>query len=65
MFKQQRSGHIVNIASLAGLVHPAGMGSYNAVKAGVVAFSETCGHELARRGTSGARWCARPTSAPG
>ena len=47
MFKQQRSGHIVNIASLAGLVHPAGMGSYNAVKAGVVAFSETCGHELA------------------
>ena len=47
MFKQQRSGHIVNIASLAGLVHPAGMGSYNAVKAGVVAFSETTAHELA------------------
>ena len=47
MFKQQRSGHIVNIASLAGLVHPAGMGSYNAVKAGVVAFSETSAHELA------------------
>jgi NAD(P)-dependent dehydrogenase (short-subunit alcohol dehydrogenase family) len=47
MFKQQRSGHIVNVASLAGLVHPAGMGSYNAVKAGVVAFSETCAHELA------------------
>jgi NAD(P)-dependent dehydrogenase (short-subunit alcohol dehydrogenase family) len=47
MFRQQRSGHLVNIASLAGLVHPAGMGSYNAVKAGVVAFSETCAHELA------------------
>ena len=47
MFKQQRSGQIVNVASLAGLVHPAGMGSYNAVKAGVVAFSETCAHELA------------------
>ncbi len=47
MFKQQRSGHVVNIASLAGLVHPAGMGSYNAVKAGVVAFSETTAHELA------------------
>ncbi|MCW2761285.1 MAG: short-chain dehydrogenase [Marmoricola sp.] len=47
MFKQQHSGHIVNIASLAGLVHPAGMGSYNAVKAGVVAFSETTAHELA------------------
>jgi NAD(P)-dependent dehydrogenase (short-subunit alcohol dehydrogenase family) len=47
MLKQQRSGHIVNVASLAGLVHPAGMGSYNAVKAGVVAFTETCAHELA------------------
>ncbi len=50
MFKRQRSGHVVNIASLAGLVHPAGMGSYNAVKAGVVAFSETTGHELAEWG---------------
>jgi NAD(P)-dependent dehydrogenase (short-subunit alcohol dehydrogenase family) len=47
MLKQQRSGHIVNVASLAGLVHPAGMGSYNAVKAAVVAFSETTAHELA------------------
>jgi NAD(P)-dependent dehydrogenase (short-subunit alcohol dehydrogenase family) len=50
MLKEQRSGQIVNIASLAGLVHPAGMGSYNAVKAGVVAFSETCAHELAEWG---------------
>ncbi len=50
MLRRQRSGHIVNIASLAGLVHPAGMGSYNAVKAGVVAFSETTAHELAEYG---------------
>jgi len=50
MLKEQRSGHIVNVASLAGLVHPAGMGSYNAVKAGVVAFSETTAHELAEYG---------------
>jgi NAD(P)-dependent dehydrogenase (short-subunit alcohol dehydrogenase family) len=50
LFKQQGSGHIVNVASLAGLVHPAGMGSYNAVKAAVVAFSETTGHELAEHG---------------
>ena len=50
MFKAQRSGRIVNVASLAGLVHPAGMGSYNAVKAGVVAFTETIGHELAAYG---------------
>ena len=47
MFKQQRSGHIVNVASIAGLVHPPGMSSYNAVKAAVVALSETLGHELA------------------
>jgi NAD(P)-dependent dehydrogenase (short-subunit alcohol dehydrogenase family) len=50
LFKRQRSGHVVNVASLAGLVHPAGMGSYNAVKAGVVAFTETVGHELAAYG---------------
>lgn len=48
--KAQRSGHIVNIASLAGIVHPAGMASYNAVKAGVVALSETTAHELAEYG---------------
>ena len=47
VFKRQRSGRIVNIASLAGLVHPAGMASYNAVKAAVVALTETAGHELA------------------
>ena len=47
VFKREGAGHLVNIASLAGLVHPAGMGSYNAVKAGVVAFSETMSHELA------------------
>jgi NAD(P)-dependent dehydrogenase (short-subunit alcohol dehydrogenase family) len=50
LFKRQRAGRIVNIASLAGLVHPAGMASYNAVKAGVVALTETLGHELAAYG---------------
>jgi len=57
MFKQQRSGRIVNIASLAGLVHPAGMASYNAVKAAVVAFTETCGHELAGYGVGASVVC--------
>lgn len=47
LFKRQHSGRIVNVASLAGLVHPAGMASYNAVKAAVVALTETLGHELA------------------
>ncbi len=57
MLKQQGSGQIVNIASLAGLVHPGGMGSYNAVKAGVVAFTETCAHELAEWGVRCAAVC--------
>jgi NAD(P)-dependent dehydrogenase (short-subunit alcohol dehydrogenase family) len=46
LFKEQRSGHIVNVASLAGLVHGPGMSSYNATKAGVVAISETLSFEL-------------------
>ena len=46
LFKEQRSGHIVNVASLAGLVHGPGMASYNAAKAGVVALSETLSFEL-------------------
>lgn len=50
VFKQQRSGRILNIASLAGLVHPPSMAAYNAVKAGVVALSETLAHELAPYG---------------
>lgn len=47
MFKAQRAGHIVNTASLAGLVHGPVMASYNATKAGVVALSETLRYELA------------------
>jgi NAD(P)-dependent dehydrogenase (short-subunit alcohol dehydrogenase family) len=39
-------GHIVNTASLAGLVHPPAMASYTAVKAAVVAVSETLAYEL-------------------
>jgi NAD(P)-dependent dehydrogenase (short-subunit alcohol dehydrogenase family) len=50
MFKAQGSGHIVNIASAAGLIHPPRMSEYNAVKAGVVALSETLFHELKPNG---------------
>ncbi len=57
LFKRQRSGQIVNVASLAGLVHPAGMGSYNAVKAAVVALTETAGHELASYGVGASVVC--------
>jgi len=57
MLKRQRSGQIVNVASLAGLVHPAGMASYNAVKAAVVALTETTGHELSPYGVRAAVVC--------
>ena len=57
MLKRQGSGHIVNVASLAGLVHPAGMASYNAVKAAVVALTETTGHELASYGVRASVVC--------
>lgn len=52
LLKRQGSGRIVNVASLAGLVHPAGMAGYNATKAAVVALTETTGHELAAHGVS-------------
>ncbi|HET6561816.1 MAG TPA: SDR family NAD(P)-dependent oxidoreductase [Marmoricola sp.] len=57
VFKRQGSGRFVNVASLAGLVHPAGMGSYNAAKAAVVAFTETTGHELASAGVKAHAVC--------
>jgi NAD(P)-dependent dehydrogenase (short-subunit alcohol dehydrogenase family) len=57
VLKAQGSGRIVNVASLAGLVHPAGMASYNAVKAAVVALTETAGHELAAHGVTAHAVC--------
>lgn len=48
--KRAGRGHVVNVASMAGLVHPPAMASYNAVKAAVVALSETMLHELAPHG---------------
>jgi NAD(P)-dependent dehydrogenase (short-subunit alcohol dehydrogenase family) len=44
-------GHIVNTASLAGLVAGPGIGPYNAAKYGVVAISETLAAELAAEGS--------------
>lgn len=50
LLKKQGRGHIVNIASMAGLVNPPGMVSYNVSKAAVVALSETLKIELAPYG---------------
>jgi NADP-dependent 3-hydroxy acid dehydrogenase YdfG len=52
LFKRQRSGTIVNIASLAALTNLPAMSSYNVSKAGVVALSQTLRHELAPYGVS-------------
>jgi NAD(P)-dependent dehydrogenase (short-subunit alcohol dehydrogenase family) len=50
LFKQQKGGHIVNIASLAAVANAPTMSSYNVTKAGVVSLSETLRHELAPYG---------------
>lgn len=50
LFQAQRAGHLVNTASLAGLVHPPAMASYAAAKAAVVALSESLRYELAPHG---------------
>jgi NADP-dependent 3-hydroxy acid dehydrogenase YdfG len=46
VLKQQRSGHIINIASLAAISCAPQMGAYNMTKAAVVAISETLYGEL-------------------
>ena len=46
MLKSQGHGHVLNIASAAGLLCAPMMGAYNVAKAGVVALSETLSAEL-------------------
>lgn len=46
----QRSGHIINVASAAGIVQSPGMASYNVAKAGMIALSETLRNEVRRFG---------------
>ncbi|MGB1562909.1 MAG: SDR family oxidoreductase [Sinimarinibacterium flocculans] len=50
LLRAQGGGHLVNIASMAGLIHAPMMAAYNATKAGVVALSETLKIELAPDG---------------
>jgi NAD(P)-dependent dehydrogenase (short-subunit alcohol dehydrogenase family) len=47
----QDEGHLVNTASVAGLIAPPGMAVYNATKHAIVALTETLHHDLARRGS--------------
>lgn len=48
--RDRGTGHIVNTASLAGLIGVAGVGAYTAAKFGVVGMSETLRRELAPHG---------------
>ncbi len=45
-FQAQKSGAIINVASLAGILSAPHMGPYNVTKAGVVALSETLYNEM-------------------
>ncbi len=47
---KQRSGRIVNIASVAGQMGNSGQANYSAAKAGVIGFTKTVAKELANRG---------------
>ena len=44
--KRRGRGHVINVASLAGIANAARMGPYNVTKAGVIALSETLHGEL-------------------
>ena len=47
---KERSGKIVNITSIVGLIGNPGQANYAASKAGVIGFTKTCAKEFASRG---------------
>jgi NAD(P)-dependent dehydrogenase (short-subunit alcohol dehydrogenase family) len=50
MMEEAKSGHVINVASAAGIVQSPGMASYNVAKAGMIALSETLRAEVAGYG---------------
>jgi len=55
--RAQKSGHILNVASAAGLISMPQMAPYNATKAAVVALSETLYADLAEDGVGASVLC--------
>ena len=49
---KQRSGRIINLASVAGQMGNPGQANYSAAKAGVIGFTKTVAKELANRGVT-------------
>lgn len=49
---KQRSGRIINIASVAGQMGNPGQANYSAAKAGVIGFTKTVAKEMASRGVT-------------
>ena len=48
----RNEGHVVNTASVAGIINPPGSGAYNVTKHAVIALSETLHHDLRERGSA-------------
>ncbi len=55
--KRQGRGHVLNVASLAGIAKAAMMGPYNVTKAGVIALTETMAAELEGTGVGATVLC--------
>ena len=47
---KKRSGSIINISSVVGIIGNPGQANYSAAKAGVIGFTKTCAKEFASRG---------------